>query len=43
MQKTTHKAVIFCVFLDKYSLKNVNLVGFGEQFGEQNCSKNLMA
>lgn len=34
--KTMRKAVIFCVFLHKYSLKNAFSVGGGEQFGERN-------
>ena len=38
MQKLTHKAVFFFAFLYKNSLNFAFLVGFGEQFGEQNHS-----
>jgi hypothetical protein len=42
MQKTMYKAVFFCVFLNKYLVKNAFFAGFGEHFGEQNHLKNLM-
>jgi len=38
MQKKCIKVVFFFTFLNKYSLKNAFLMGFGEQFGEQNHS-----